>query len=235
MAELILIIEDEPDIASTLAYNLKKQGYVTQIADTGASGLSRAHSQPTPDLILLDLMLPDMTGHAVCEQIRAHRRTKNVPVIMLTARGEEEDRVAGFEHGADDYVTKPFSVRELVGRIRAVLRRCQSDSSDQATQLRVGVVRIDLDGHRVWVNDEEIELTAIEYRLLHTFAERKGRVQSRDQLIDAVWGMGTAITTRTIDVHIKRLRTKLGTPASDYIDTVWGVGYRFMVPEAVSE
>ena len=235
MAELILIIEDEPDIASTLAYNLKKQGYQTQIADTGESGLALATAQPPPDLILLDLMLPDLSGHVVCERIRQHRRTKNVPIIMLTARGEEEDRVAGFEHGADDYVTKPFSVRELVSRIRAVLRRCQTGATTEPTLVRVGVIRIDVDGHRVWVNENEIELTAIEYRLLQTFAQRKGRVQSRDQLIDEVWGMGTAITSRTIDVHIKRLRSKLGEPAADYIDTVWGVGYRFVVPDTVSE
>jgi two-component system phosphate regulon response regulator PhoB len=235
MSDLILIIEDEPDIATTVSYNLQKQGFSTQIAGTGETGLARAQSLPTPDLILLDLMLPDMSGHHVCERIREHRRTKNVPVIMLTARGEEEDRVAGFEHGADDYVTKPFSVRELVSRIRAVLRRCQNLEESETPYLRAGVIRMDVDGHRVWIDETEVELTAIEYRLLHTFVDRKERVQSRDQLIDAVWGLGTAITTRTIDVHIKRLRSKLGKTASSYIDTVWGVGYRLRVPESVSE
>ena len=180
-------------------------------------------------------MLPDTSGHVVCQKLREHRRTKAIPVIMLTARGEEEDRVAGFEHGADDYVTKPFSVRELIGRIRAVLRRCQNDAEAEIISIRAGIVRLDVDAHRVWVEDQEIELTAIEYRLLHTFVERKGRVQSRDQLIDNVWGLGTAITNRTIDVHIKRLRSKLGPVASDYIDTVWGVGYRFVVPEQEPE
>ncbi len=231
MADLILIIEDEPDIASTVSYNLKKQGFTTQVAGTGAEGLARATAVPTPDLILLDLMLPDMSGHDICSKLRDHERTKKVPVIMLTARGEEEDRIAGFEHGADDYVTKPFSVRELLSRIRAVLRRCQADADDENPTLRAGIIRIHLDAHRVWVNEQEIVLTAIEYRLLKTFAERKGRVQSRDQLIDAVWGLGTAITNRTIDVHIKRLRSKLGPEGSEYIDTVWGVGYRFLVPE----
>ena len=235
MPELILIIEDEPDIASTLSYNLKKQGFSTLIADTGSAGLSLAQGLQTPDLILLDLMLPDTSGHVVCQKLREHRRTKAIPVIMLTARGEEEDRVAGFEHGADDYVTKPFSVRELIGRIRAVLRRCQNDAEAEIISIRAGIVRLDVDAHRVWVEDQEIELTAIEYRLLHTFVERKGRVQSRDQLIDNVWGLGTAITNRTIDVHIKRLRSKLGPVASDYIDTVWGVGYRFVVPEQEPE
>ena len=235
MPELILIIEDEPDIATTLSYNLKKQGFATQVAETGSAGLALAQGQQTPDLILLDLMLPDISGHLVCQRLREHRRTKSVPVIMLTARGEEEDRVAGFEHGADDYVTKPFSVRELVGRIRAVLRRCQNLEGKAAISIRAGVIRLDVDAHRVWVNDQEVELTAIEYRLLHTFVERKDRVQSRDQLIDAVWGLGTAITNRTIDVHIKRLRSKLGTVAAGYIDTVWGVGYRFVVSEEESE
>lgn len=235
MAELILIIEDEPDIASTLAYNLKKQGFSTHIAATGESGLGFAQGPATPDLILLDLMLPDLSGHEVCKALRSHRRTKGVPIIMLTARGEEEDRVAGFEHGADDYVTKPFSVRELVSRIRAVLRRCQPNDDSEVLFLRAGIIRMDLDAHRVLVADTEVDLTAIEYRLLHTFVERKGRVQSRDQLIDAVWGLGTAITNRTIDVHIKRLRSKLGPVASDYIDTVWGVGYRLIVPEQEPE
>ncbi len=235
MPELILIIEDEPDIASTLSYNLKKQGFSTLIAETGSAGLNLAQGLQTPDLILLDLMLPDTSGHVVCQKLREHRRTKAIPVIMLTARGEEEDRVAGFEHGADDYVTKPFSVRELIGRIRAVLRRCQNDAEAEIISIRAGIVRLDVDAHRVWVEDQEIELTAIEYRLLHTFVERKGRVQSRDQLIDNVWGLGTAITNRTIDVHIKRLRSKLGPVASDYIDTVWGVGYRFVVPEQEPE
>ena len=185
MSDLILIVEDEPDIASTLAYNLKKQGYSVDLADTGTKGLKRAGSLPTPDLILLDLMLPDMTGHAVCNQI---------------------------------------------GRIQAVLRRCQRTTGDTPS-LRAGRIRIDIGAHRVWAGDDEIELTAIEYRLLRTFVERKDRVQSRDQLIDAVWGMGTAITNRTIDVHIKRLRAKLGPEASTYIDTVWGVGYRLVIPE----
>jgi two-component system phosphate regulon response regulator PhoB len=234
MAEFILIIEDEPDIASTLAYNLEKQGFRTRIEGTGQGGLTRAQGSPTPDLILLDLMLPDISGHDVCERLRSQRRTRSVPIIMLTARGEEEDRVTGFERGADDYVTKPFSVRELIARIRAVLRRVQNDAGEGSVSLRAGVIRVDVDGHRIWVDGEEIELTAIEYRLLNTFVERQGRVQSREQLIDAVWGLGTAITFRTVDVHVKRLRGKLGTEASAYIDTVWGVGYRLVVPDGGS-
>ena len=232
MSETILIVEDEPDIARTLAYNLKKAGFETVVASTGAEGLRCAKGSPTPDLILLDLMLPDMLGHQVCKELRAHRRTRFTPIIMLTARGEEEDRVTGFEQGADDYVTKPFSVRELVARIRAVLRRSQATEFEDRSDVRLGVIRMDRDGHRVWVQDQEIELTAIEFRLLALFLQRKERVQSREQLIDEVWGMGTAITSRTVDVHVKRLRGKLGPVASDYVETVWGVGYRMRVRDA---
>jgi two-component system phosphate regulon response regulator PhoB len=230
MADVILIVEDEPDIATTLAYNLKKWGYEVHTAATGEDGLRRAKGSHTPDLVLLDLMLPDMSGHEVCAELREYRRTRSVPIIMLTARGEEEDRVRGFEQGADDYVTKPFSVRELVARIRAIIRRSQNDAVEDRSRVQAGSIRLDLDGHRVWVGAQELDLTAIEYRLLSLFVERQNRVQSRDQLIDAVWGVGTAITSRTVDVHVKRLRSKLGEAAS-YIDTVWGVGYRLVVPE----
>ncbi len=229
MADLVLIIEDEPDIATTLAYNLKKSGLDALVANNGETGLKIALGSRQPDLILLDLMLPDMSGHEVCAKLRDHRRTATIPIIMLTARGEEEDRVKGFETGADDYVTKPFSVRELVARIRAVLRRSQRDLQAESTTIRAGILRVDLDGHRVWTGEQEVDLTAIEYRLLTVFMQRKGRVQSREQLIDEVWGMGTAITHRTVDVHVKRLRGKLG-PGSDYVETVWGVGYRLVVP-----
>ncbi len=234
MPALILIIEDEPDLARTIAYNLEKVGFSTHVSATGSAGLQRAFAEPRPDLVLLDLMLPDLSGHEVCEQIREHPTTRAVPVIMLTARGEEEDRVRGFDKGADDYVTKPFSVRELIARIRAVLRRSGATEVDVSDVVRAGVLRLDVGAHRAWISEEEIELTAIEYRLISTFVERRGRVQAREQLIDVVWGMGTAITHRTVDVHVKRLRAKLGPAASEYIDTVWGVGYRFDVPESAS-
>ena len=231
MSGLILIIEDEPDLARTVAYNLGKEGFSTELAATGAAGLQRAIRKPYPDLVLLDLMLPDLSGHEVCEQIRSHSANSSVPVIMLTARGEEEDRVKGFEKGADDYVTKPFSVRELTARVRAVLRRSGRTAGQDGGMISAGILRLDTAGHRAWVGSDEIELTAIEYRLIHTLMDRRGRVQSRSQLIDVVWGLGTAITDRTVDVHVKRLRSKLGSVASEYVDTVWGVGYRFNVRE----
>lgn len=230
MSSLILIIEDEPDIARTLVYNLEKEGFSTRLAQTGAEGVRAALCSPGPDLILLDLMLPDMSGHEICTRLREQGKTRSVPIIMLTARGEEEDRIKGFEVGADDYVTKPFSPRELLARIKAVLRRSQG-TMEGGTILKVGIIRVDVDAHRAWVGDNEVEFTAVEYRMLCSFIERRGRVQSREQLIDIVWGMGTAITHRTVDVHIKRLRSKLGPVAAPYVDTVWGVGYRFVVPE----
>jgi len=230
MSTLILIIEDEPDIAQTVAYNLEKEGFGTRIAPTGVAGLKAAFVSPGPDLILLDLMLPDMSGHDICAQIRENRKTRSVPIIMLTARGEEEDRITGFAVGADDYVTKPFSPRELLARVKAVLRRSQGNLAGGEI-LKAGIIRVDVDAHRAWIGDNEVDFTAVEYRLLCAFLERRGRVQSREQLIDMVWGMGTAITHRTVDVHIKRLRTKLGPVAAEYVDTVWGVGYRFVVPE----
>jgi len=231
MSTLILIIEDEPDIALTVAYNLEKEGFGTRVAQTGTAGLQAALRAPGPDLILLDLMLPDMSGHDICIQLREHRKTRSVPIIMLTARGEEEDRITGFEVGADDYVTKPFSPRELLARVKAVLRRSQGTVEGGDQILKAGIVRVDVDAHRAWIGDKEVDFTAVEYRLLCAFLERKGRVQSREQLIDMVWGMGTTITHRTVDVHVKRLRTKLGPIAAEYVDTVWGVGYRFVVPE----
>jgi len=230
MSTLILIIEDEPDIARTLAYNLEKEGFDTRLEQTGSGGIRAALCSPGPDLILLDLMLPDMSGHEICTRLREQGKTRSVPIIMLTARGEEEDRIKGFEVGADDYVTKPFSPRELLARIRAVLRRSQG-TMESGTTLKAGIIRVDVDAHRAWVGDNEVEFTAVEYRMLCSFIERRGRVQSREQLIDIVWGMGTAITHRTVDVHIKRLRSKLGPIAAAYIDTVWGVGYRVVVPD----
>ena len=225
MNATILIIEDEPDLIRTVAYNLQKEGFSTRTAETGSAGLDLAFQEPIPDLVLLDLMLPDTTGTEVCRTLRADPRTAKVPVIMVTARGEEVDRVVGFEVGADDYVVKPFSVRELLLRVRAVLRRSAGDD-EKSAQIRFGDLTIDEAGHLVWVGEIEVVLTALEFRLLTTFLARKGRAQSREQLLDDVWGIHAGITTRTVDVHIKRLRTKLDT-AGEYIETVRGVGYRF--------
>ncbi len=225
MLGLILVIEDEVDLATTLEYNLEREGYQTRVAHTGQAGLDAALKDPVPDAIVLDLMLPDIPGTEVCRRLREHERTRDVPVLMCTAKGGEIDRVVGFEVGADDYVVKPFSVRELLLRIRAILRRAQRVESEPEV-LRFGRLRIDREAHRVWVDDAELGLTALEFRLLAAFMARKGRVQTRDTLLSDVWGIEADVTTRTVDTHVKRLREKLGE-AGAYIETLRGVGYRF--------
>tara|TARA_B100000405_G_C16645971_1_gene396694 strand:+ start:31 stop:738 length:708 start_codon:yes stop_codon:yes gene_type:complete len=225
MSALVLIIEDEPDLVSMLEYNLKKEGYQTRSALTGEDGLNLAGQEPTPDLILLDLMLPDISGTEVCRKLRNSALTEHVPILMVTAKGEEIDRIVGFEVGADDYVVKPYSVRELMLRVRARLKRGNAAPAESKSQIKFGVLVFDAEAHRVWVDDVEVLLTALEFKLLDTLLTRKGRVQSRDRLLDDVWGYEVAITTRTVDTHVKRLREKLGS-AGEYIETVRGVGYR---------
>jgi two-component system phosphate regulon response regulator PhoB len=220
----ILVIEDEPDIRQVLDYNLRLAGHDVIAAARGQDGLRLAREQH-PDLVLLDLMLPDIPGTDVCRAIKDDLSMRGTPVIMVTAKGEEIDRVVGFELGADDYVTKPFSVRELVLRIRATLRRNEGKPPESSV-VDFGSLRIDRDAHRIWVLEEEIELTALEFKLLVTLYDRRNRVQSRGALLDHVWGMDTKIATRTVDAHVKRLREKIGA-ARDYIETVRGVGYRF--------
>lgn len=222
----IIVIEDEVDLQSVLEYNLKQAGYSVTLAGRGQEGL-RLAQQHIPDLILLDLMLPDVSGMDVCRMLKSQAATKAVPIIMVTARGEEIDRVVGFEIGADDYVVKPFSVRELLLRISAILRRNRPESTEVAQIVDFGRLRIDRSAHRIWVDGAEIELTALEFRLLVTLYDRKNRVQSRSALLDDVWGIQADITTRTVDTHVKRLREKLES-ARDYIETVRGVGYRFV-------
>lgn len=231
MSKLILIVDDEPDLVRTLDYRLRKEGYATAVAPTGQEALKRAAKPPRPDLVLLDLMLPDIQGTEVCRTLRAQPATKDIPIIMLTAKGEEVDRVVGFELGTDDYVVKPFSVRELLLRIQAVLRRrTTSSSAAEAEELVARNLRIDVPGHRVRVSQQEISLTAMEFRLLHTLMQRRGRVQTREMLLADVWQMNPEIDTRTVDTHIKRLREKL-KDAADMIETVRGVGYRFRAKE----
>jgi len=225
MSELILIVEDEPDLASTLEYTLQREGYRTRVAGTGAAALTGVRQDPAPDLILLDLMLPDISGLEVCRQVRAHEPTCRVAVLMLTAKGEEIDRVVGFEVGADDYVVKPFSVRELVLRIAALLRR-SGGLEASAELMTFGRLRLDGSAHRAWLDDDELALTAIEFKLLAVLMSRRGRVQTRDTLLTDVWGYVADVTTRTVDTHVKRLREKLG-PAGTYVETVRGIGYRF--------
>ena len=225
MSSLIFIVDDEQDLVSTLTYNLERAGYQTRAAYSGGEALELLDKVRRPDLIVLDLMLPDISGTEVCRRLRASDRTRDIPVIMLTAKGEEIDRVVGFEVGADDYVIKPFSVRELMLRITAILRR-SSVSDGEAESVVVGRLRLDRRAHRAWVDDTEVLLTALEFRLLSTFIARKGRVQSRDTLLADVWGIEGEVSTRTVDTHIKRLREKLG-PAGSYVETLRGVGYRF--------
>jgi len=225
MKRLILVIEDEVDLARTVQYNLTQEGYETRVAHNGRDGLTMAQTRPLPDLILLDLMLPDLSGTEVCRQLKMAEATLNIPIIMVTARGDEIDRIVGLEVGADDYVVKPFSVREVMLRIKAILKRSNPSDTHTEERFKLGLIEIDTAGHRAWVDGKRVELTVLEFKLLCTFIERRGRAQSRVQLLDDVWGVQADITTRTVDVHIKRLRTKLG-PAGDYIETVRGVGYR---------
>ncbi len=226
MSKRILIVDDEPDLLLTLEYNFKKEGYQTITASNGSEALKAASSSPAPDLVVLDLMLPDMSGTEVCRTLRANEQTKDLPVVMLTAKGEEIDRVVGFEVGADDYVIKPFSVRELILRVQAVLRRTETKDPVTSEAITFGPLRIDPESHTVVIDKQAIRLTALEFRLLHCFVSRKGRVQTRDALLAEVWGVHAEQTTRTVDTHVKRLREKLGD-AGHYIETLRGVGYRF--------
>ncbi|HTT71395.1 MAG TPA: response regulator [Anaeromyxobacteraceae bacterium] len=225
----ILIVDDERDLLSLLDFNLRQGGFETLLAASGLEALQHLRRR-VPDLVLLDLMLPDVAGTEVCRMLKSDPRTKHVPVVMLTAKGEEVDKVVGFELGADDYVTKPFSVRELVLRVRAVLRRAGGVSGERAPDA-VGPIRVDVDAHRAYVQGEEVVLTPLEFRLLVTFMERVGRVQSREQLLSDVWEMSSEIETRTVDTHVKRLREKLGV-ARELLETVRGVGYRLVEPAA---
>jgi two-component system phosphate regulon response regulator PhoB len=223
----ILVVDDERDLASLLDFNLRQAGFETLLASTGAEALAAARRR-VPDLVLLDLMLPDLSGTEVCRQLKADARTRHVPVVMLTAKGDELDRVVGFELGADDYVVKPFSVRELVLRVQAVLRRAAGAAPERPPE-PVGAIRVDVEAHRCWVAGDEVELTPIEFKLLTTFMTRLGRVQSRDRLLEDVWEMSGELETRTVDTHVKRLREKLGS-ARELLETVRGVGYRLVDP-----
>ena len=222
----VLVIEDDADLQEVLRYNLKAAGHEVVQAQLAQEGLRLARRR-RPDLVLLDLMLPDGPGTDVCRELRATPETRAVPVLMLTARGDEIDRVVGFEVGADDYVTKPFSVRELVLRVAALLKRSSSGArtEPEGGRLELAELLIDLDAHRVWVAGAELELTPLEFRLLVLLATRRDRVQTREALLEEVWGLAADTNTRTIDTHVKRLREKLGV-ASRYLETVRGVGYR---------
>jgi two-component system phosphate regulon response regulator PhoB len=223
----ILVVEDEPDIAALVAYQLAQAGHQVRTSASGREAIRALETDP-PDLVILDLMLPEMSGLDVLRTLRGRKETKDLPVIVLTARREESDRVRGLELGADDYVAKPFSPRELVLRAEAVLRRASGGArAGGGRRLRGGPITLDVEAHRVTVDGREVALTPTEYRLLLCLMERRGRTQSRDALLEAVWETAAEIETRTVDMHIRRLRSKLGGPAADLIETVRGFGYRF--------
>jgi two-component system, OmpR family, phosphate regulon response regulator PhoB len=224
----VLIVDDERDLAELIDFNLQAAGFSTRVAATGEAALAAA-SEQTPQLVLLDLMLPDISGTEVCRQLRTNVLTRDVLIVMLTAKGEEADRVRGFEVGADDYVTKPFSVRELVLRIKAVLRRAVP-AQEGTAPLALGPLKLDVGTHRFYVEGKEVLLTALEFRLLEYMMTRLGRVQTREQLLEEVWGLSSSLETRTIDTHVMRLRDKLGA-ARSYLETVRGVGYRIVDPQ----
>lgn len=221
----ILIIEDEKDLAELLLFNMEKEGFKVFLAHDGIDGLELARREE-PDLVVLDLMLPGMMGTEVCKELRKDARTLPIPVLMLTAKGEEIDRVVGFEVGADDYIVKPFSMRELMLRIKAIMRRCDRESPlVSGSVITIGEISIETERHRVVSAGKEIELTGTEYKLLRYLAERPGRVLTREILLQNVWSYNNVSDTRTVDTHITRLRGKLGTPG-DIIRTVRSFGYK---------
>ena len=221
--ERVLVVDDEPDIVALVAYHLAKAGYRVSTAGNGADALTAARDEH-PALIVLDLMLPAMSGFEVLEQLRAVEDTRDIAVLMLTARKEEPDRIRGLSLGADDYLAKPFSPQELILRVGAILRR-MSSSGPASDIIRIGPLEIDRSAHRVSVDAAAVELTATEFKLLLTLAERRGRVQSRARLLETVWDAAPDIQTRTVDMHVQRLRTKLGA-AGHLVETVRGFGYR---------
>jgi phosphate regulon transcriptional regulator PhoB len=223
MSETILIVDDEPDVVDLVAYNLKKAGFRTATAGDGTVALQKARDE-SPSLVVLDLMLPGTEGTSVCQQLKANPKTAHIPVIMLTAKAEEVDRIVGLELGADDYVTKPFSPRELVLRVKRILERT-SGKTTPAEVLKAGDITLDTAKHSVAVRGKPVDLTATEFKLLATLMERRGRVQTRDALLTDVWGYEGDVETRTVDTHMRRLREKLGR-AAEVIETVRGVGYR---------
>jgi two-component system, OmpR family, phosphate regulon response regulator PhoB len=227
----ILVIEDEQGLQKVLDYNLRQAGHEVIFSLSGAEGLKLAR-ELLPDLVLLDRMLPDVSGSDVCRVLKKTSDTRDIPVIFITAKGDEIDRIIGFELGAADYVVKPFSVRELTLRVSAVLRR--KVEAQQGKSVDFGCLRIDTEAHRVWAAGQEVELTLLEWKLLLALYENRDRVQTRGALLDGVWGADVTITTRTVDTHVKRLRDKLGR-AGEYIQTVRGIGYRFADSKDPSE
>ena len=226
----ILVVDDEPDITALVAYHLAKEGYRVATAGTGADALRSAREE-RPDLVVLDLMLPGHSGFDVLAELRRREETRDVGVLLLTARKDEPDRIKGLTLGADDYLSKPFSPKELVLRVAAILRRLAAAPVASGGRLTAGPITLDRSAHRVTVGGKDVELTATEFKLLDKLIERRDRVQSRTQLLEAVWQAQPDIQTRTVDMHVQRLRTKLGA-AGPWIETVRGVGYRLHEPPA---
>ena len=230
----VLVVEDEPDIAALIAYQLTREGYRVETAGTGQEALQSV-GRDIPDLVVLDRMLPGVGGDEILKRLKDEPGTANIPVLVLTAKKEQEDRIEGFELGADDYLTKPFSPRELVLRVQAILRRVHDAGMTAGGRiLRAGPLRMDLGAHQVALSGEELNLTPTEFRLLQALLERRGRTQSRKQLLEKAWdvesGVSDRIQTRTVDMHVRRLRSKLGE-VGDWIETIRGFGYRLKVPE----
>ncbi len=225
MKQKILVVDDEPEAVELLEFNLKQAGYAVTTAEDGAEALKKARTQ-SPDLIVLDVMLPEMDGFEICKALRLDPATRRMPILMLTAKAGEIDRVLGLELGADDYLTKPYSPRELLLRIKKILARGQAEEKPRE-QMRFGDLVLDVPRHLANWKGKPLDLTATEFKLLTLLAQRAGRVQSRDHLLRDVWEYDSLIDTRTVDTHMRRLREKLG-PASKHLDTVRGVGYRFV-------
>jgi two-component system phosphate regulon response regulator PhoB len=220
------MVDNDPDTTGRLTPSFKTNGYRTQIVTKGHEAIGLTKTRPVPDLFLVDLDLPDLSGVEVCKGIRESQYASNVPIIILTSRSDEIDRVVGFEIGADDYVTKPFSAREVMLRVRAILRRANKAPSKPSKTLRLDDLEVRPEDHQVWVEGKETALTAMEFKLLVALIERQGRLQTRAQLLELVWACDPNSSTRTVDTHIKRLRDKIG-PAGKHIETVRGAGYRF--------
>jgi two-component system, OmpR family, phosphate regulon response regulator PhoB len=220
----VLVIDDEVDVTDLLAYNLRAKGYEVEAVNNPNSSVGAARTF-MPDLVILDVMMPDLNGIQICRMLRADSKLKNVPVIFLTAKAEEADRIQGLETGADDYICKPFSTKELLLRVQTILRRVAEPNPGEPKRLQAGQIVMDVDRHSVTVEGAPVELTATEFKLLRLLMERRGRVQTREHLLINVWNYETEIETRTVDTHVRRLREKLGGEA-DWIETIRGVGYR---------
>lgn len=220
----ILVVDDEPDVTDLVAYNLKAKGFHVETLNDATASIAKARAF-NPDLVILDIMMPDLSGIQVCRILRADPKLARVPIIFLTAKAEPHDRIEGLESGADDYLGKPFSPKELVLRVESILRRVSASKETAPSKLRIGEIQLDSETHQVSVAGEALELTATEFRLLRIMMERQGRVQTREHLLLNVWNYSTEIETRTVDTHVRRLREKLGQEAG-WIETIRGVGYR---------